>query len=167
MDDLDVIDPAGATVGYRDKRLVIKPLTIGRLPKLVRAGRPVIDTLFALAGNPDAGWVDRMVDATHGPLSGLVAPSSPPAGYEPPSAGEDTVALLLDLIEKHGDSVFEVASLCTGEPAAWLEEGEIDEFVQLAQKIFEVNRDFFRQKLAPLLAGRALSSNGGGPTLSS
>jgi len=167
MDDLDVIDPAGTTVGYLGERLEIKPLTIGMVPKVVRAGRPVIDALFALVGSPDPSWVDRMVDATKGPFGDLVPPSQPPSGYVPPQINDDMVTTLLDLVDKHGDSVFEMASICTGKPAEWLQDGPIDEFVELAQKIFAVNRDFFRQKLAPLLAGRAKQNVGVGLTPSS
>ena len=74
------------------------------------------------------------------------------------------VDLLLDLIDQHGDKVFEAAALVTGRPRDWLEAGDIAEFIALAQAIVAVNRDFFTRKLAPLLAGRAKPSSGNGPT---
>ena len=81
----------------------------------------------------------------------------------------EMVTLVLDLIGQHGDAVFAAAEICTGKPAAWIEGGEIDEFVVLAKTVFEVNRDFFVQKLAPLLGGRAasLAALGAGKTRSS
>lgn len=77
------------------------------------------------------------------------------------------VDLLLDLIDQHGDKVFDAAAMVTGKPRDWLEAGDIAEFIALAQAIVAVNRDFFTRKLAPLLAGRAKPSSGNGPTASS
>lgn len=85
----------------------------------------------------------------------------------PDTESGELVTLLLDLIEKHSDQVFLAAAICTGKDAEWIEGGDIDEFAQLALKVFEVNRDFFAQKLEPLLAGRAGRFSGSGPTASS
>lgn len=74
------------------------------------------------------------------------------------------VDVLLDLIDQHGDKVFEAAALVTGKPRDWLEAGDIAEFITLAQAVVTVNRDFFTRKLAPLLAGRAKPSSGNGQT---
>ena len=141
-DDLDVLEPSGSSVRFRDKDLELKPLTIGQLPKLVRAARPVIDAVFSLDKVPDAG-------------------------------DEDMVGILMDLIEHHGEQVFEAAAICTGKTAEWIADAQIDEFADLAIKVFEVNRDFFVQKLAPRLtelrakAGAGAATHGPGPTASS
>lgn len=138
-DDLDVLEPSGSSVTYRDERLEIKPLKIGQLPKLVRTARPVIDAVLALEAMPDENSTDM-------------------------------VTLVMDLIEHHGDQVFEAAGICTGKAPEWLQDGDIDEFILLAKTVFEVNRDFFDRKLAPLLGGRAAKLErvpGSGPTPSS
>jgi hypothetical protein len=88
------------------------------------------------------------------------------ADFEKLSEGAD-VDMLMGLIDQHGDKVFEAASLVTGKPRDWLEAGDIAEFVTLVMAIVAVNRDFFTQKLAPLLAGRAKQSSGDGQTASS
>ena len=77
-----------------------------------------------------------------------------PAGAE--------VDLLLEVIGDHGEAVIAAAALVTAKPQAWIEAGDPAEFVELATAIFEVNRDFFIRKLAPLLAGRAKPSPGSG-----
>jgi len=123
-DALDVLEPSGSSVKYRDEELELRPLKIGQLPRLVRAARPVIDAVLSLEALPDEN-------------SG------------------DMVTLVMDLIGNHDEQVFEAASICTGKPADWLRDGDIDEFVLLAIKVFEVNRDFFARRLAPLLGGRA------------
>lgn len=121
-DDLDVLAPAGASVGYRGETIEVTPLTIGMLPKLVRTARPVIDKVLELESLPDD------------------------------DSGE-LVTLVLDLVEHHGDQVFEAASICTGKPVDWLQDAGIDEFVVLVKTVFEVNRDFFTRRLVPLLGG--------------
>lgn len=47
-DALDVIEPSAEGVQYAGERLIVRPLTIGQIPQLVRKARPVIDALFAL-----------------------------------------------------------------------------------------------------------------------
>ena len=79
----------------------------------------------------------------------------------------DELDVLLDLVVDHGEASFAAAALVTGKPQAWIESGDPAEFVELATAIFEVNRDFFIQKLAPLLAGRARPSPGSGAMPSS
>lgn len=87
----------------------------------------------------------------------------------PDENSDDMVKLVLDLVDNHSEAVFAAAAICTGKTAAWLEDGALDEFVLLAKTVFEVNRDFFAQKLAPLLGGRAasLAALGSGRTPSS
>lgn len=77
------------------------------------------------------------------------------------------VDLLLDLVGEHGEACFEAAALVTGKPVDWICGGDLAEFAQLATAVLEVNRDFFTQRLAPLLAARASKSSGSGPTPSS
>jgi hypothetical protein len=76
------------------------------------------------------------------------------------------IDLLVDLIGTHGEELYEGVAICVDKDAAWIADGELDEFVALASKVFEVNRDFFARRLAPLLvAGRAESATpGDGPT---
>lgn len=89
-----------------------------------------------------------------------------------PEAGDPAlVPLLLDLVENHGERVFEAAALCIDRPVDWVAKGQLDEFVTLASTVIEVNRDFFVRRLGPLLAGRAAGASapvsGAGPTASS
>lgn len=136
-DDLDVLDPPGSSVAYRGEKIEILPLPVGTLPKLVREARPVIDFLLEMGELP---------------------------GDDDESA---LMALVLNLIEQHGERVFVAAAICTGREQAWIEGGDTAEFIELAIKLFEVNRDFFVQRLAPLLAGwagKARALSGAGPT---
>lgn len=137
IDAFDVLESQAIVVGCRGEKLEIRPLTVGQLPKLVRAARPVIDAVLALDALPDEDDDGALVD------------------------------LVLDLVEHHGESVVAAVSICTGKSEDWIEGADLAEFVELAQKIFEVNRDFFVQRLGPLLAARAGTEAGAGPTASS
>lgn len=134
-DELEVLEPTGSSVAYRDETIDVRPLTIGQIPKLVRMARPVIDEILKLEN-----------------LEGLQDDDG------------EFVTILFDLIEKHGEAMYEAAALCIEKPVAWVAGGNVAEFVDLARKVIEVNRDFFVQKLGPLLAGRAKLNAGNGQT---
>ncbi|NLA67369.1 MAG: hypothetical protein GX856_03825 [Gammaproteobacteria bacterium] len=75
------------------------------------------------------------------------------------------VDLALDLIERHGEGIFEAAALLSGSSVDVIQRGAPDELVRLGRAIYEVNRDFFAQRLAPMLAEwRESRSAGAGKT---
>ncbi len=83
------------------------------------------------------------------------------------AAGDD-VLMLLDLVGSHSDAMFAVAALATRRELEWIKGAGVDQFIGLALAVFQVNRDFFGQRIAPLLAGlRAKPESGNGPTRSS
>lgn len=85
----------------------------------------------------------------------------------PQDADAGLVTLLLELTDQHGEAAITAVAVATGKDAAWIARGNLAEFVELARAVVAANRDFFVQKLAPLLAGRAMTRNGGGKTASS
>ena len=140
VDDLDVIDPAALGVAYRGERLEVRPLTIGMVPSVVRAARPVMAALFSLDD----------VEANADDVSGAEA------------------LLLMDLVEQHTDAVCAALAIAVDRDRDWIAGGALPEFMVLLESVIEVNRDFFGQLLASLLGGRAARKvHGGGPTASS
>lgn len=87
----------------------------------------------------------------------------------PDSNGLGFLDLLMDLMGTHGEELYEGVAICVGKEPAWIAKGNLDEFFVLAMVVFEVNRDFFVRRLAPLLgAGRkSPPASGSGPTPSS
>jgi hypothetical protein len=73
----------------------------------------------------------------------------------PAGGSDDELTMLLNLITNHGEEVISTAALCVNKPEEWVKKGDAAEFFELARTILQVNRDFFIQKLAPLLGGRA------------
>lgn len=134
VSDLDVLDPPATAVEFRGELLQVRPLTIGAVPALVRACRPIVHALVDLQDAPDE------------------------------NAG---VLGIVDLIGEHGEAAVVAVAVCIGKPPEWVAGGGADEFIALATKCWEVNRDFFVRKLAPLLAGRAAAVIGAGRTPSS
>jgi hypothetical protein len=118
---------------YRGERIEVKPLTIGQLPKLVRTARPVVNAVLALQSLPEDSDGDGFVD------------------------------LLVGLVADHGEAIYQAAAICIGKTPEWVAGGDLDEFVVLAKALVEVNRDFFVQRLGPLLGSRGgpLSSGDG------
>lgn len=152
-DAMEAMEPTPGTATYRSERLVIQPLTIGAAPKIVRLARPVINAVLDLEGIPDKN-------------DGAI------------------VDLALDMIEKHSDGLFAAVAIAidreieveeggkkTRVPdVAFVQGGDIDEFIELCWTLVEVNRDFFDRRLKPLyveLAKRWRQRNGVGKTASS
>lgn len=88
----------------------------------------------------------------------------------PEEGSEDMVELAMDLIDQHGEALFGAVALAVGRERAWVEGGDLGEFVELCQALVKVNRDFFVQRLLPLFKERgqaASAGNGTGATASS
>ncbi len=61
------------------------------------------------------------------------------------SASPDWLALLAD----HGEAVIEAIAIASRRPRDWVASLDLDEAVQLAESVFEVNADFFIRRLLP------------------
>lgn len=96
--DLDVLDPPTVEVDFQNERLVIRPLTIGQLPRLVRAAKPVVDAVLELDAAPSQeGLIDLALGliAEHGealPLAAAIA-----IGRDPEWVAKADTAEFLDL----------------------------------------------------------------------
>lgn len=61
------------------------------------------------------------------------------------SASPDWLALLAD----HGEAVIAAVAIAARRPVDWVAGLDLDEAVQLAESVFEVNADFFIRRLLP------------------
>ena len=71
------------------------------------------------------------------------------------SASPDWLALLAD----HGEAVIEAVAIASRHPVDWVAELGLDEAVRLAEAVFEVNADFFIQRVLPGLTKAAARIN--------
>ena len=67
------------------------------------------------------------------------------------SASPDWLALLAE----HGEAVIEAVAIASRRPAEWVAGLGLDEAVRLAEAVFEVNADFFIQRVLPGLTKAA------------
>lgn len=145
--DIDVLAPASMSVAYRNEKVLLEPIKIGDVPALVRAIRPMLASAQALAAPSSA----QEAGAGEAGIAGI----------------EITFDLLFGLIEDHADGLFTAVALLTARDAEWIRNGDLAEFIELALAAVEVNRNFFIQRVAPLLGGRARVLLGVGQTQSS
>ncbi|PRH82634.1 hypothetical protein [Arenimonas caeni] len=112
----------------------------------------------------EIGQVPQLVRKCRGAVNVVLAMDSLPDTNE-----LGFLDLVMDLVGSHGEELYEGVAICVGREPGWVAKGNLDEFVVLATAVFEVNRDFFVQRLAPLLgAGRkSPPASGDGPTPSS
>lgn len=109
------------------------------------------------------GQIPKLIRKARGAINVVLAMEALPDSNE-----LGFVDLIMDLAGNHGEELYEGVAICVRKDPAWIADGDIDDFVGLAKAVFEVNRDFFAQRLGPLLAARAESAtSGGGPTSSS
>ena len=72
----------------------------------------------------------------------------------------------LRLLGSHGEAMIEAMAIASRKPREWIAGLALDEAIFLAQSLFEVNADFFIQRVVPKL-GEAVSRIGSqlaGPT---
>jgi hypothetical protein len=95
--DLDVLDPPDHTVTVAGQSITIRPLTIGQLPRFVRAIQPAAPML---SGGADPDWL--VLVAEHG--EALIEASAVATGIEP----KDIEALPPDEFVLLCGAIFEV-----------------------------------------------------------
>lgn len=136
--DVDVLAPAGTSVPFAGQQVEILPIPVGRIPVLIRTARPVIQAL--MDNNVLTGEGDEL---------------------------DINVMQIVELMGDHGEQFFEALSIAAGVSVADVESANLDDVVRLTQTCLRVNRDFFTQSVAPLLAGMARRLPGVGPMPSS
>ena len=61
----------------------------------------------------------------------------------------------LELMALHGEAVVEAVAIASRRPPEWVRDLELDDAVRLAEAVFEVNADFFIQRVLPSLTDAA------------
>lgn len=82
----------------------------------------------------------------------------------PVQADGDLLAVLLYLAERHTDVLPQALSIASGLPVETIESADFDDVTALAIAIYEVNADFFGQRVAPRLQPLLARARGTAPT---
>lgn len=61
----------------------------------------------------------------------------------------------LALLTEHGDAILDALAIVARRPREWVEALSLDDAVQLATALFEVNVDFFVQRVVPAIQSAA------------
>jgi hypothetical protein len=61
----------------------------------------------------------------------------------------------LALLTEHGDAILDALAITARRPREWVEALSLDDAVQLATALFEVNVDFFVQRVVPAIQSAA------------
>jgi hypothetical protein len=61
----------------------------------------------------------------------------------------------LALLMEHGDAILDALAIAARRPREWVEALSLDDAVQLATALFEVNVDFFVQRVVPAIQSAA------------
>lgn len=126
----EVIAPTGQDVTLAGGRVVaVKPVTLGQLPRFVKAIRPAFGALVALA--PDSSSL--------GDGGGQGAGMDVDAGA------------LLDLYVDHGPALNSALCIVTDLTQAEVDALNLEEASLLVTALWEVNQDFFARRVMPLL----------------
>lgn len=75
--------------------------------------------------------------------------------------------MLLDLYVDHGENINQAVAIASGLELAEIEALPLDDMLRLAVAVWEINQDFFSQRVIPLLgqaSNLARAANGGGST---
>ena len=140
MNDMETLDPTGKEVRAGGEMIKIKPIKLGQLPQAARLIAPISKQIAAAS----------KAFKTQGGLT--VA---------------DTAALFVDLLAQSGDDLLAALGFFIGKPREWLDNIETDEGMALFNAVFEVNADFFINRILPMFAQAAAAAiNSDGQTLS-
>jgi len=113
--------------------IVLRPFYFGELPVVIRLVQPVIA----------ATGLSRMLRAVRGPDGRFEIKMDVP---------ENVLDIFADLLLEATEPVIELISYAIKKDRAWFNTIQSDEGIDLTTAWFEVNRDFFVQRVLPRIA---------------
>jgi uncharacterized protein (UPF0264 family) len=130
MSDINTLFPIEEAT-FKGETIKVEPFKFGQFPKAIKLLRPITDAV------KDAG------------IAGMSA-----AGF---SLAPDWPLRLPQVMDEAGEALIEFVAFAVGKPREWFDDMDGDEGIALTKLVFEVNGDFFVQRIAPRL-GLAVQS---------
>lgn len=140
MSDLKVLFP-GEEVTVKGETFTVKPFTFGQLP---RAAKLVAGLSRALAN------------------SGIIVFT----GGTDFAIAENWTAKIVTILSEGGEDLLAFVGFVVGKERPWFDDMDIPEGIALTKAVFQVNIDFFVQRVVPMM-GEVMSSPLTGETSSS
>ncbi len=121
------VRPVGSITGQEQapETLAIRPFFFGQLPKAIRLLRPVTDAVRAAGIASIEGTEFRLVS--------------------------DWPLRLPQLMDEAGEAVVGFVAFAISKPREWFDTLPADDGIKITKAVFEVNADFFGQRVAPML----------------
>lgn len=176
----EALAPETRQVTAGGKSYEIKRLETRQVWPTLRAGLPIIEGLVSLVGPPASS------PAADSPLGSSSRRSGQPPDAPKPSALANLVgaevAQFLEIMAEHGERITEIVAIGLDEKVGTVGKFEPQETYLVLKALIEVNKDFFTNRVAPLLGlsagqpvsgalagavGEAMRTIGAGPTPSS
>lgn len=106
---------------------IVKPFPFGKIPKVITQASMIVQMMVSMPEEliTEEGNLD----------------------LEDPA----TSIILATMMEQCGKPVMEILALSVNKPREWVEDLPPDEGILLLAKVWEVNKDFFMRRLAPML----------------
>ena len=133
--DMAVLFPQGKDVEVGGSTVTVLPFTFGAIPKVSKLLQPILQALLATGFSAD------------------------PAQLEELSVG-DMLQKFLSLLDAEGDAIIDIVALAVKKDRVWFDGISMDEGVQLALAVFEVNRNLVTKKLLPMMEQLRTTSAG-------
>lgn len=143
--DLKVLFPT-VEMNVAGKDLKLHPFQFGKLARVAKLVKPIVQGLL---------------------MSGILTMTRVDGSNETKfSLANDFVPKLFELTDDAGEPLMQLIAFAVDQPRVWLDTVEADEGIVLAQKVWEVNADFFVKRVMPMLGATFTKSTLTGATSS-
>lgn len=82
------------------------------------------------------------------------------SGSGRPAAEISQLSAWVDILAEGGEEILQFVSFASGKAREWIDGLDMDDGVKLLKTVYEVNADFFAQRLLPLLGGSPPAQDG-------
>lgn len=137
--------PMTMTVEAGGKEYVIKPLVTRQIFLVLRNVEPIIDGLMQLVGTVSP-------QAVGSPLGGSADEADQPVNtLADDNRAMDDVRAYVKLIAEHGERIIELVAVALDIKISTAGNFQADETYNIVKAVIAVNKDFFMQRLAPII----------------
>lgn len=132
---LELLYPSGKEVMVGGETLTVREFTFGQWPKATKMLHPVISALVS----------QGLFSVSDGELQ----------------LSADWVTGIVAVMSDGGESILDLCAYVTGKPRDFFDKVSLNEGVDLIRAIFEVNADFFKKRILPMLGNLTESAQTG------
>lgn len=130
-DDLKVLFP-NETVTVAGEPIVVHPFYFGQISEVAKFCKPIVETLLS------SGIMTITKDSDKSTIR----------------IDDDVIPKLFQILEGGAEPLLRLIAYAVGKPRTWLDTMPIDDGIMLTEKVWEINSNFFVERVIPLIASR-------------